>query len=180
MMNLYLPYSLTIDGEEYAIRTNWQAIVEIFGALQDVELSKEERLYVMLGILYKKIPNNIEQAIEQAMWFISAGSNAPKQKKPHIVDWEQDINLILAPIAKAIGYDPRSKDDMHWWTFLTLYTDMGECVFQKVLSIRMQLAMGKTLSKEDREFYNQHRDICDIRQRYTTEEKEFMKNWGIK
>jgi len=180
MMNLYLPYSLTIDGEEYAIRSNWQAIVESLGALQDVELTKEERIYVMLNILYIKMPNNIEEAVNQAIWFISAGQNTPKRKTPHLVDWEQDINFILSPITKALGRDPRADTNMHWWTFLSLYTDMGECLFTKIVAIRSQLAMGKPLSKEDRAFYNQHRDICDIKQRYTTAEQELLEKWGVK
>ena len=56
-----LPTSIQIDGQSYNIRNkgDYRTIIDCFSALQDVELSKTERVYASLIIFYEDV-NDIE------------------------------------------------------------------------------------------------------------------------
>jgi len=44
--------------------------------------------------------------------------------------------------------------------------------------VRDALARGKKLDKTDREWYRRNRELVDLRQRYTGEEEQLLKEWG--
>ena len=41
-------------------------------------------------------------------------------------------------------------------------------------------AKGKRLDKADQEWYRQNRNLVDIKQVFTKEEKDVMQQWGVK
>ena len=69
---------------------------------------------------------------------------------------------------------------MHWWTFLSLYQEIGgDCTFAQVVSIRYKKAHGKKLDKQEREWYRKNRKIVDFKQNYTDSDKQMFKEWGV-
>ena len=48
-----LPYSLTVDGEEKPIYTDFRNIILICNSFNDDELNKSEKLRIMLDLLYE-------------------------------------------------------------------------------------------------------------------------------
>ena len=64
-----LPETIELGGEEYDIRTDFRAILDILKAMSDPELSDQEKSRVMLEILYlnpEEIPMEfLEEAIEK-------------------------------------------------------------------------------------------------------------------
>lgn len=72
-----LPKAIELGGEEYDIRTDFRAILDILKAMADPELSDQEKSRVMLEILYwnpEEIPVDLlEEAIEKGKAFIDCG-----------------------------------------------------------------------------------------------------------
>lgn len=182
-MNYRLPSSLEVCGREYEIRTDYRAVLDVLEVLSDVNLTNPEKAECLLTIIYKdvnKIPNNaLEEAIKQAFWFINGGeeNDGSGKKSPRLLDWGQDFKLIVAPINKSLGFDVRAVEHLHWWTFLSEFQEMGDCLFAQVVAIRSKLARHKPLSKAEREWYRQNRKIVDIRTEYTDAEKELISAW---
>lgn len=177
-----LPKEVEVNGTEYAIRSDFRAILDIMEILNDTGITDQERASLALGFFYYE-PENIpaedtQEAIERLMWFIRGGEAEPARKTPRLMDWRQDFRLVIAPINKNLGHDIRGDEYCHWWTFLAAYMEIGECLFSNVLRIRQQQAEGKKLDKADREFYTKNRDIIDLKTTYTAEEKELLKLWG--
>ena len=125
-MTYTLPTAIEINGHEYAVRSDFRAILDILEAVNDVELDDQERAAVMLGVFYPDFENmptsDYEGAIAKCLWFISCGQMDDKSKKrPKLVDWQQDFPVIVAPINRVMGKEVRAMKYLHWWTFIGAY-----------------------------------------------------------
>lgn len=182
MINYELPTSVEIDGREYEIRTDFRAALDICAALVDPELSDDERYIAALFIFYPEFPDmpqeHYAEAMKRCAWFIDGGENYGQRRSgPRLMDWEQDFSQIVAPINRVMGQDIRGLDTLHWWTFLAAYYEIGDCTFAQIVRIRDLKARGKPLSAEERRWYNNNRDLVDLKTRYTEKDKETEKMW---
>lgn len=181
-MNYRLPTSVEIDGTEYSIRTDYRAILDIVSALNDIELINTEKALVTLEIFYEDFEKisleKYEEALQKCFEFIDGGQSRTPQKSAKLVDWEQDIQLIISPINRVAGCEIRSVPYMHWWTFLGYYYEIGDCLFAQVVRIRSQLSKGRSLDKFDREWYRENKDIVDFKQNFTEAEINILEEWG--
>lgn len=191
-MNYALPKSLNIFGTEYAIRYDYRCILDIFEAMEDPDLNNQEKAIIAMVILYHDfydIPQeHYHEAIKQCFWFISGGEDDQGQKGKKLVSWVQDIKYIIAPINRVIGHEIRdvtydeekNTGGLHWWTFLSAYMEIGDCIFAQIVRIRNLKANGKKLDKSDQDWYKQNRHLVDIKHTYTDAENDILKEWGIK
>ena len=179
MIDYDLPTSVTVDGTAYAVRADYRAILDIILALNDPELTDEDRAAVALGIFYEDaVPADLQQALNRCFWFISGGvDEAPSDRPaPRLVDWEKDFRWIASPINRMGGRDIRGVE-MHWWTFLGYYYEIGDCTFAQIVRIRSARAQGKKLDKADREWLRKNEDLVRIEQKYTQEEMNLLEAW---
>ena len=179
--NYRLPTSLSVKGKEYPIRSDYRAALDIFLALTDNDLDGWNKMMEMLDILYlDEIPaEDMEEAVKIGLWYLRGGEDEKKEKEksPQLASWAQDFNIIAAPISQIVGKDIRGLDYFHWWSFLSAYMGIGECLFAQVVRIREKLAKGKPLDKSDRAFYRKNRDIIDIKHPLSTAEEQILKEW---
>lgn len=167
----YLPKSLEVDGEVYPIRSDFRTALLIFEAFNDVELNAAEKVRVCLECLYKKPPENLEQAYEKALWFLDGGDIPKSKVSKKTFDWKQDESLIFSAVNKSAGFETRAVKYLHWWTFLGYFCEIGDGLFSQVLNIRNKKAKGKKLEKWEQEFYKEHKELITLKQVYTEEEK---------
>lgn len=177
-----LPKTVTINGKEYPIRTDFRVILDVLAALRDEELEDLEKEYIMLTIMYPEgIPDDIEAAAQAVCDFIDAGQHE-KKNAPRLMDWDKDYPLIIAGVNHVLGHEVRADDYMHWWTFLAAYLEIGtESLFSSVISIRSKKAKGKKLEKYEREFAEQNKDLIylpDPNQAENDALTEFVRNGG--
>ncbi len=168
-----LPKSLKVDGEEYEINSDFRVVLTIFEAYGDIELSDYEKNYICLQCLYKEMPPNADEALKMAVWFLDGGDMPKSKQAPKkIMDWEYDQSIIFPALNKSAGYETRECDYLHWWSFLGLFNEVGEGLYSQVMNIRMKKAKGKKLEKWEREFYNEHKALVDLKEKLTPEEQE--------
>lgn len=191
-MNYELPTRLEVGGKEWVIRADYRAALDIFAALSDPELTPQDKAEAALTIFYPDFedmqPGIYQEALQACFRFLNGGKEEQGPRGPQLVDWEQDFEYIAAPISRVLGKDIRgiSKDDgmvtpsagLHWWTFLSAYLEIGECLFAQIVRIRHKKAKGTKLSKEERKWYNEHRYMVDIKKTYSEQEEEVLKGWG--
>lgn len=173
-----LPDSLTVNGREYPIRTDYRDILTIMEAYEDPDLDGAEKAFTMLYILYpdfEEIPqDDLEEAFRQAAWFIDCGAQMKDEAKrtPRLVDWGQDERLLFPAVNTAAGMEVRAVEYMHWWTFMGYFMEIREGTYAQVLSLRQKKAKGKKLEKWELEYWQNNRDICQLRKRLSSEEIE--------
>lgn len=187
-MSYALPKSVVIGGRDFPIRYDYRVILDIFEAMNDPDLTDQERALAVLQMFYVDFDavEDYEAAIRECFWFINGGKyEDSSKKKPRLVAWEQDFPYIAAPINRVLGYEIRAVEydpetntgGLHWWTFLSAYMEIGDCLFAQVVGIRSKKARGKKLDASDQEFYRRNRDLVDIKARYTEAEEELLKQW---
>lgn len=176
-----LPTTLEVNGTDYAIRTDYRAVLDLMTVLEDAELSDAERGALALEILYVDYdsmpPTDYREACERLKWFIGGGDSPAKPPRRKLVDWKQDFPLIIGPVNHVLGYEARAVESVHWWTFLAAYCEIGDCTFAQVVNIRNKKSKGRKLEKHEQEFYKEHRDLVDFKTVLTDEDKEVFDVW---
>ncbi len=179
-----LPETLTVGGEDYPIRTDYRNVLQIFEAFQDPELQPEEKWIIAIYLLFESYACaddvlqaaqegfNLEDAIKQISWFISAGQ--PERESPELptYNWKQDEQMIFSAVNKVAGRETRELEYLHWWTFLGYFNEVGEGTFSFVVGIRNKLNRGKKLEKHEKEFLLKNKDLVKLEKKKTKEEQE--------
>lgn len=179
-----LPTSLTVCGADYEIRSDFRAVLDVIIALNDTELSDNEKTLVALYIFYPEFeempPEHCREALRQCFWFINGGKeqDAVQPKPVKLMDWEQDFQYIISPVNRVMGREIRADKYLHWWTFLGAYMEIGECTFAQIVRIRDAKARGRKLDKQDQEWYQRNRPLVDMETHYTAAEDGLLKLWG--
>lgn len=173
-----LPKSVEINGVKYEIRSDYRVILDIIMALEDPELDNQDKAIVALEIFYPGFDDmpvdNYKEAIEKCYWFIDGGEDPDKTKRPKLMDWEQDFRYIVAPVSRVAGQDIRAMEYLHWWSFLSMYMEIGECTFAQIVAIRDKKVRGKTLDKFERDYYRRNQKMIDLKSKYTSTEDKIM------
>ena len=177
-----LPTSLTIDGADYPINTDFRACLIIMMAFEDYTLTNFEKQAIMLDLLYQEIPENTKEAMKAAVWFLNAGEEEAKGgygSGMRLYSFEKDAKYIYSAINQSHGIDLTNIEYLHWWKFVYMFLDLNkDCFFTQMLYYRKQRAKGK-LTKEELSYCNEIKDILDLPQYHTPEEieaeNEFMK-----
>lgn len=183
-----LPESLTVNGHEYAIETDYRSYLTVIQAMNDPDLESATKVQVCLT-LYKGFgptddanqvepeetlrPEDYEEAYKAACKFLDHGSHREKAPPIKLMDWEQDEDILFPAVNRAAGFEVRAVEYMHWWTFLGLLMSVdSESVWAHVMALRSKRAKGKKLEKWEAEYWNANRELCELRRRLTPEEKQ--------
>ena len=178
-----LPTSIKLGDKEFAIREkgDFRLVLDCFNALDDEELSKEERIISCLIIFYEdlnsyedldKLPD-IEEAVNEMNKFFNCGQidDIGKRVNYKLIDWDKDAQIISSAINKVAGFETRSCSYIHWWTYMGYYIGIGESVLSTIVSIRNKIKSNKKLEKYEQEFRNENPQFFTWDSR-TTQQKE--------
>lgn len=177
-----LPIFVEVNGKKHPIRNkcDYRVILDIICALNDDDLTDEEKVQCALFIFYEDVSQieDFETATKEMLRIISGGEEEEQQtqdNKPQLMDWQHDF-LILAPaISRVLGYDIRTPDKYtHYYTFLGGYQEIGECTFSTIVSIRSKRAKGQKLEKWELEYIREHKKMVELPQKIAAEEKEWL------
>ena len=175
-MNFGLPRSLEVNGRDEPIRWEWMAVLDAISALNDPELENKEKVFAFLYIIYEDFENfskeDYEPAFRAACDFINNGAEEDRKTNVKMVDYEQDFRIMIPAINRVAGKEVRECEDVHWWTFLGWFMEIGECTYGTVLNIRNKKSQGKKLEKWEQDFYNKNKSLVDIKPKLTEEEKK--------
>lgn len=183
------PTSLNVGGIDYEIRTDYRAVLDLFTALADPDLTDENEQItaymqsrVILEIMFPDCENipaeHIQEALDKVSAFIDMGISDDR-KKPKTMDWDQDAPILIPAINKVLNCEIRAVQYMHWWTFLGAYMEIGESLFSNIIHIRQKKAKGKKLEKWEQDFYNENKSLIDFKQKdqRSNEEKEKLRDY---
>ena len=193
MINLELPKTIELHGENFAIRFDFCVILEIIIMLNDPSLDNDDKAEALIEMFFVE-PERItdpKEAIDACFRFIDCNSDRKANPGKKLVDWEQDFNYIISPVTRVIGHDPRSDDydpinntgGFHWWSFVGAYMEISsDCLFSQIVSIRDKQARGKKLEKHEREWLRRNGDLVKIRTKYSDAENDLIDAWtkGVK
>ena len=169
--------AVTIDGISYQIRTDYRVILEIFIMLNDPELNDGDKTEALMRMFYVNRPTDTKAAIQAFADFVEPRKRSAA-KGPGLVDWENDFDLIVAPVNRILGTECRTLPYLHWRSFLSAYLEIGsDSLFSHVISIREKIRTGKKLEKWERSWYRKNRDLVDLPMKFSDSEKTILEEW---
>lgn len=175
-----LPIAVEINGKSHPIRNkcDYRVVLDVICALNDNELTEEEKVKCALFIFYEDISkiDDFETAIKEMFRIINGGEveEQAQDNKPKLMDWEHDFPVLVAPINRVLNCEIRSVDYLHWFSVLSAYMEIGECTFSTIVSIRSKRAKGSKLDKWEIDYIREHRKMVELPQKLTAEEEELL------
>lgn len=179
-----LPRSLVIGGREYALRTDFWAVIDVLIACNDPELDDYDKMEVMVKILlpeWETLPDeDLQEALEKLRDFIDCGQCDDGKDHPQVINWEKDAGIIIPAVNSVAHTEVRALPELHWWTFFGYFMEIRKSLFSDVLSIRQKKAQHKKLEKWEQDFYKENRALIDLQTVDAEEiraEKESILKW---
>ncbi len=174
-----LPTSVAAGDKSYSVRSDFRVVLEIFVMLDDPDLTDADKTEALLRMFYSERPSDPDTALQAFTDFVDP-RHGSQGKKPsgRLIDWQQDFDLMVAPINHILGFECRAAEYLHWRTFLSAYLEIPpESVFARVLRIREKLRTGKKLEKNERSWYNKNRDLVHLKPKFSRAEEELIEAW---
>lgn len=178
-----LPRAIGVAGQTIDINADYQTGLRIITAYEDPELTIQEKHIVMIKLLYKQPPADMQEAIIQGVKYLnsgeggeSEGGESPSGRK---YSFSFDAGWIYAGVDRVLGGKLSRGEFVHWWVFYTAFMDLPEdCMMSRILYLRAQHEKGK-LSKEERQQWAASRKILELPAELTQEDydvqTEFMR-----
>ena len=179
-----LQTEVIINGASFGIRNkgDFRMVLDCFKALNDEELTEQERLFASLIIFYEDF-STIEDVMKQSeilkplqeemFVFFDCGDKdlGSNTDNINVIDWDKDSNLIVSAVNNVAGKEIRSSEYLHWWTFISYYTAISESLLSEVIKLRYKRAKGEKLETYERKFIQNNPQYFNIDTR-TAEQKE--------
>lgn len=157
------PTAVEIDGEAAPINTDFRTCIRAILAFEAPDLASMEKIAVMLELLYPEKPSNIDAAIAQGLKFLNGGESSDDDDDPgyKLYSFSKDASLIFSAFRQTHGID-LEKEDMHWWKFLALFSDLGaDTAFCNLVGLRKRVKTGRA-TKEERALAREMGDLFDV------------------
>lgn len=159
--DLNLPEQVEINRKWYGIRTNFRNSILFELMMQDGGLDARTKVQKALELYYPVIPDDINAAVDAALWFYRCGREETLQQKrmlsrrerSQIYSFEHDAGYIYAAFLSQYKIDLQTTGYMHWWKFRFLFNSLSkENEFVKIMGYR-SMDINDKMSAEQKDFY---------------------------
>lgn len=172
-----LPIKVEIEGIEYDINSDFRISMLFELMMGDNDLDDHQKIEQALLLYYPKIPNDINLAVEQMLWFyrcgkdIVASSGNGKGKSTQIYSFDFDDEYIYSAFLDQYNIDLQDVD-LHWWKFKALFKSLKEDnEVVKIMGYR-SMDLNKIKDKEEKAHYKKMKDLYKIKNIQSKDEIE--------
>ncbi len=192
-----LPRKVEIDNREYKINYDFRTSILFEIMMQDDELDDKEKIYNALLLYYPVIPDNLEEAIKQILWFYRGGKDIGERtssgnsrvsmgKDTRAYCFDYDDDYIYSAFFTQYGIDLQDIEYFHWWKFRAMFRALKEDnEIVKIMGYR-SMTINTNMSKEQKDFYSNMKRIHAIpmskskKQKITEIENALMENGDLR
>ena len=181
LLTTTLPDTVTVDGREYTIHTDFRDWIRFCEMLLDEELKEEEKIYIALMMYKEEQPSNVQLALKGLtdFYLMSDEVVTEEQTEEHteeievapkpIYDWTVDSAYIIGAFQKTYGIDLMNIEYMHWWRFKALFTSIIEFDLEERIGYRA-LDTSKIKDKDERKRLDRIKKSLTLKTNVTDEE----------
>ena len=164
-MNILLdqiPHSVHIGEKKVPICSDFRVGLQ-FELLMQSHLPDKEKLIQALKLYYEAIPDQIEQAVEQMLWFFRCGDKINENKQSGnnkvLYSYDQDQYLIYTAFLFYYQIDLCDIKFLHWWKFRKLFLGLPEESQMKKAMLYRSVSINGNMTKEQRRYYAEMKRI---------------------
>lgn len=164
-----LPEEVIIDNEKYEINSDFRTSILFELLMQDSSIEENDRIFIALELYYPVIPANVNEAIENMLWFYRCGKDIKSHKGnckgksvTQIYSFEHDDDYIYAAFMDQYNVDLQDIDYLHWWKFKAMFKSLKEDnEIVKIMGYR-SMDLSKIKDKEQKAYYKKMQKIYEI------------------
>lgn len=181
IMNILLDKMPQYTPNGFRIRTDFRESIKFELLMQDNKIEEKEKIILALNLYYYKIPDNIELAIKDILWFYQSKKEeiiktSKKEQnntsKNQIYSYDFDDKYIYSAFMQQYNIDLNSIKYLHWWKFKSLFENLDENTkIAKIMGYRAT-DLSKIKDKEEKKRYKKLKNIYALPDMRTKEEKE--------
>ena len=173
-MNIMLD-GLPTEYDGYLIRTDFRIGIQISEALNDVNLADPEKLAVAAELLFGRGAPTQSGGVHEDIPRFPKGRE-PSEHKPAassapVFDFEQDNRRVYSAFRARFGID-LVRERLHWFAFLAMLADIGDCTLSDVMGIRS--ADLSKMTGEQLRYYARAKERCALRAPMSDAEKAIL------
>ena len=164
-----LPIAVEIDNKNYEINSDFRTSILFELLMQDSSIGAEDKIITALELYYPVIPENINEAIEQMLWFYRCGKeitsskgNGKGKSVTQIYSFEHDDDYIYAAFMDQYNIDLQDIEYLHWWKFKAMFKSLKEDnEIVKIMGYR-SMDLSKIKSKEEKAYYKKIQELYKL------------------
>lgn len=164
-----LPIAVEIDNKNYEINSDFRTSILFELLMQDSSIGAEDKIITALELYYPVIPENINEAIEQMLWFYRCGKeitsskgNGKGKSVTQIYSFEYDDDYIYAAFMDQYNIDLQDIEYLHWWKFKAMFNSLKEDIkIVKIMEYR-SIDLSKIKDKEQKAYYKKMKNLYEI------------------
>lgn len=176
---MYYPKYIEVDGERFAIDTDYRTAIRCFEVIEDKTIDDYERAMAIIYLLLDDIPQgvNLQRVTELLLKYLSCGEIPKRKTLSHKkdMDLQQDERYIVASFMSDYQID-LSTAKLHWWHFCNLLNGLtGDCVLSRVREIRtcdLSIYRGKS-----RQAMEKAKKALALKEKVTDDDREAMEKF---
>lgn len=177
MFNVLLdPLPHTWNG--YEVDMDFQTGIQISQCMTDEELTNVERLTTAMMLMFpdeSNRPVDAQEVSEALVWYMNGWnhdniSEGKKKKETVLMDFDIDQWRIYAAFKRQYGID-LNRQKLHFWVYMGLLTNLEECSFTRVISIRDKKIDSK-MSREEKAAISKAKKMYAIKKEESETEEE--------
>lgn len=164
-----VPTTINIDNKEYEINSDFRTSILFELLMQDNSMGDKDKMLMALKLYYPVIPENINEAIEQMLWFYRCGKDIRKsngngkgKSVTQIYSFDYDDDYIYAAFMDQYGIDLQDIEYLHWWKFKAMFKSLKEDnEIVKIMGYR-SMDLSKIKDKEQKSYYKKMQELYKI------------------
>lgn len=164
-----LPTIVNINNVEYEINSDFRTSILFELLMQDGSIGEEDKISMALQLYYPVIPEDINEAIEQMLWFYRCGKeitsskgNGKGKSVTQIYSFEHDDDYIYAAFMDQYGVDLQDIEYLHWWKFKAMFKSFKEDnEIVKIMGYR-SMDLSKIKDKEEKAYYKKMQELYKL------------------
>lgn len=177
MFNVLLD-PLPREWHGYPVDMDFQTGIQISQCLTDADLSNEERAATAVALIFpEQYPTDAQELQKALEWYLNGwnhdqvSSKKKESKSTELMDFDIDQWRIYAAFRQQYGIN-LNRQRLHFWEFMGLLSNLEECAFTRVISIRDKKVTSK-MSKEEKDAYVKAKKMYAIcKEEVETEEEK--------
>lgn len=172
-----LPDSISIDGKEYRIHTDFRNWIQFEILMFDHKIPLEQKIIDLLKLCFLELPDSIESSIMGMIQFYSG--DAKKEEDGHennstkqpIYSYKRDADYIYSAFLTQYHIDLQTAN-LHWWQFKALFKSLNDTnMIIKIMEYR-SMDLNQMKDKDQKRFYRKMKLLYKLPDERTEEEKE--------
>jgi len=171
-----LPDTVMIDGQAYALHTDFRRWMQFEKIMFEERLSFLEKLARLFVLCYKELPPDVEKAVLGLRLFYAGKDPEGRKASPGsscqpVYSFYQDSGLIYAAFYQQYGLDLCTVD-LHWWQFLALLDGLSDTTrFVQVIGYRAA-SLSSVSDASKRQFLQNMKRLYALEDRRSADEKD--------